>query len=199
VSDLARAKVPPRRSVSARPETSDRATGKAEAADFAAELGNDAVPAAGEGARSTRQQRPSPEMPQARTSSSEDARLPTPRTPATLRTDAVPAAGDAEQSTPQQRPSPETRPASPPSGEDARLPAPRMPAPSRGPADAGTRLPRPIQPANGGRPQAAPPRVHIGTLDIRIEAPKQRPQSPPRQPVTFRGSGILSRLYLRRV
>ena len=40
--------------------------------------------------------------------------------------------------------------------------------------------------------------LHIGMLDIRIEAPKQRLQPPSRQPVSFRGSGIASRLYLRR-
>jgi hypothetical protein len=44
----------------------------------------------------------------------------------------------------------------------------------------------------------ARPAVHIGTMDIRIELAKQRPEPPPRQPVGFRGSGALSRLYLRR-
>lgn len=76
-------------------------------------------------------------------------------------------------------------------GEDTR-------SASRGPARAGTWLSRAIQPANGSRPQTAPPAVRIGTLDIRIEAPKQRATPPPRQPVRFRGSSILSRLYLRR-
>lgn len=52
-----------------------------------------------------------------------------------------------------------------------------------------------VQPASA-RPEAEG--IHIGTLDIRIEAPKQRLQPPPRQPVSFRGSGIASRLYLRR-
>ena len=72
------------------------------------------------------------------------------------------------------------------------------PAAPRGPARVGTWVPRAIQPANGSRPQTAPPAVLIGTLDIRIEAPKQRTTPPPRQPVRFRGSSILSRLYLRR-
>lgn len=116
-----------------------------------------------------------------------------------IRSGVVPATEDGEQSTSQQRPSPETRQPRARNGEGARLTTPRTPVTSRGPADAGTRLPRAIQPANSGRPQAAPPAVHIGTLDIRIEAPKQRPQAPPRQPVSFRGSGILSRLYLRRL
>ena len=84
------------------------------------------------------------------------------------------------------------------SGYNTRLPGLGTPAASRGPAQAGTWLPRAIQPANGRRPQTAPPAVHIGTLDIRIEAPKQRAKSPPRQPVSFRGSGMVSRLYLRR-
>ena len=58
--------------------------------------------------------------------------------------------------------------------------------------------PRPMQPASTRRPDVAPaPSVHIGTLDIRIEAPKQHAQPPSRQPVSFRGSGIMSRLYLR--
>jgi hypothetical protein len=52
-----------------------------------------------------------------------------------------------------------------------------------------------VQPASA-RPEAEG--IHIGTLDIRIEAPKQRLQPPSRQPVSFRGSGIASRLYLRR-
>lgn len=43
------------------------------------------------------------------------------------------------------------------------------------------------------------PAVQIGTLDVRIESPRQRYGPAPRQPVSFRGSGILSRLYLRRV
>jgi hypothetical protein len=52
-----------------------------------------------------------------------------------------------------------------------------------------------VQPASA-RPEAEG--IHIGTLDIRIEAPKQRLQPPSRQPVSFRGSGTASRLYLRR-
>jgi hypothetical protein len=71
----------------------------------------------------------------------------------------------------------------------------RTPAPR---ARAAASLPHATQPENGNRPEAAPAAVHIGTLDIRIEAPKQRPAPPTRQPVRFRGSGILSRLYLRR-
>jgi hypothetical protein len=50
----------------------------------------------------------------------------------------------------------------------------------------------------GDRP-SAPPAVHIGTLDIRVEPAKQTSQTVPRQPVSFRGSSVLSRLYLRRV
>ena len=56
---------------------------------------------------------------------------------------------------------------------------------------------RSASPVTRGQPQSASPAVHIGTLDVRIEAAK--PPSQPRQPVCFRGSGILSRLYLRRV
>jgi hypothetical protein len=52
---------------------------------------------------------------------------------------------------------------------------------------------------SGTRPPAAPPSVHIGTIDVRVEAPKQRAEAPPRQPVSFSGSGMLSRLYLRRM
>jgi hypothetical protein len=62
---------------------------------------------------------------------------------------------------------------------------------------------RPSLEQRPSRVQPASPRreaegIHIGTLDIRIEAPKQRLQPPSRQPVSFRGSGIASRLYLRR-
>jgi hypothetical protein len=63
-----------------------------------------------------------------------------------------------------------------------------------------TRPQRAATPApSGTRPPAAPPSVHIGTIDVRIEAPKQRAEAPPRQPVSFSGSGMLSRLYLRRM
>jgi hypothetical protein len=72
------------------------------------------------------------------------------------------------------------------------------PAAWREPARPETRSPPAIQSANSSRSQTAPPAVHIGTLDIRIEAPNQRATSPTRQPVRFRGSGMLSRLYLRR-
>jgi hypothetical protein len=63
-----------------------------------------------------------------------------------------------------------------------------------------TRPQRAAMPASSDtRPPTAPPSVHIGTIDVRIEAPKQRAEAPPRQPVSFSGSGMLSRLYLRRM
>jgi hypothetical protein len=53
--------------------------------------------------------------------------------------------------------------------------------------------------SNRGRSHEPAPSVHIGILDIRIAAPQLRAEAPSRQPVSFRGSGIISRLYLRRV
>jgi len=72
------------------------------------------------------------------------------------------------------------------------------PIPARGPSAAETRRALPLQSAGSGGPQVTPPTVHVGTLEVRLEAPKQRSQPPLRHPVNFRGSGILSRLYLRR-
>ncbi len=47
-------------------------------------------------------------------------------------------------------------------------------------------------------PQGVSPSVQIGSVEVRIEAPAQRPPPPPREPVSFRGSSAASRLYLRR-
>jgi hypothetical protein len=104
-------------------------------------------------------------------------------------------------------------PASPADDERGSASAPEAAAPQSPPRSDQARAAarRPQTGAHAGRPRLdaagqepavtrpPAPTVHIGTLDIRIESPKQRPEPAPRQPVTFRGSGVLSRLYLRRV
>ncbi len=45
--------------------------------------------------------------------------------------------------------------------------------------------------------QTAVPKVHIGSLEIRIDPPKPAPQRKPLAPVSYSGSSIASRRYLR--
>ena len=52
-------------------------------------------------------------------------------------------------------------------------------------------------PAHGAGMRASPPQVHIGTLEIRIEAPAPAKAAPARAPLPSSGPGIVSRLHLR--
>ena len=58
--------------------------------------------------------------------------------------------------------------------------------------------PRPQDiPAHGAGMRASPPQVHIGTLEIRIEAPVPAKAASARAPLPSSGPGIVSRLRLR--
>ncbi len=123
----------------------------------------------------------------------------TPTTSQSLPADAEPTAGRPQSpSPPEKQREPNPRTLSP--GD----PAASLASPSLSQPRPGLHAPLPAAapvfktPANWppARPQ---PAVQIGTLDICIEASKPQRQAPSSQPVRYRGSDLLSRLYLRRV